>query len=144
MFNIILKLDNFLGAQDCNHLIEHFKNNIDKTSPFGDRIILKYKNETILEKLNSMMTFFNFKNIDNMEIVKWPEGSALPPHHDDGDFLTFIIFLNEDFDGGESVIENIKIKPKLGDLLIFSNGLYLHEIKKIKKGERFVLIAWYK
>ena len=144
MFNIIFKLDNFLSAQDCNYFIKHFNNNIDHTTPFRDRIVLKYKNDQIIEKLNSMITFFNFKNIDNMEIVKWPEGSVLAPHYDDGDFLTFIIILNDDFEGGESVIENIEIKPKLGDLIIFSNGLYLHEVKKITKGERFVLIAWYK
>jgi len=144
MFSIISKIDNFITPQECDALIKYFKNNKKQTEHYRDTIILKYNNNKILERLNSMITFFNFKNVDNMEIVNWPEGSEMKPHYDEGDFLSFLIYLNDDFDGGETLIKDIKFKPSKGALVIFSNGLYLHEVNKIKKGNRYTLIAWYK
>ena len=144
MFNIISKVNNFLTIQECDSLINYFKKNIKHTDKYRDTIILKHKNEKILERLNNMITFFNFKNVDNMEIVSWPEGSRMKPHYDEGDFLSFLVYLNDDYLGGETIINNIKFKPNQGAIVIFSNGLYLHEVNKIEKGNRYTLIAWYK
>jgi len=36
------------------------------------------------------------------------------------------------------------MKPKKGSIIIFSNGLYLHNVNKIIDKERYTLIAWYK
>ena len=79
-----------------------------------------------------------------MEIVKWPTGSKMTLHRDEGDTFSWIIYLNDDFEGGETVIDGIKIQPKIGRLVLFSNGFYEHEVKEITKGTRYTLIAWYK
>jgi predicted 2-oxoglutarate/Fe(II)-dependent dioxygenase YbiX len=66
-------------------------------------------------------------------------------HIDEGDTLAFILYLNDDFEGGETVFENETIiKPKKGRLLVFSNGIFLHKVNLITKGERYVIAGWFK
>ena len=58
--------------------------------------------------------------------------------------INFLFYLNDDFEGGETVIEDITVKPKQGRIVIFSNGVMYHEVKQIKKNNRFILVGWYK
>ncbi len=58
--------------------------------------------------------------------------------------LSIVGLLNDNFEGGETIVENFVVKPKQGKILIFSNGIMYHEVKKIKKNNRFMLSAWYK
>jgi predicted 2-oxoglutarate/Fe(II)-dependent dioxygenase YbiX len=61
------------------------------------------------------------------------------------DAIAFILYLNDEFDGGETVFENeTTIKPKKGRLLVFSNGIILHKVNLITKGERYALAGWFK
>ena len=139
---IIHREDNFLSSEHCNYLINFFKNNTPK--PCRDTFILKYKDLNILEKINLNFKEYNLHNPDHMEIVRWPTGSKMDLHYDLGDRLSFIIYLNDDFKGGETIIDNITITPKIGRIVLFSNGIYKHEVKKINVGNRYTLIAWYK
>ena len=43
-----------------------------------------------------------------------------------------------------TVVEDVIVKPKQGKILIFSNGIMKHKVKKIKKNNRFMLAGWYK
>ena len=66
-------------------------------------------------------------------------------HVDKGDAIAFILYLNDEFEGGETVFENqTTIKPKKGRLLVFSNGIIQHKVNLITKGERYVLAGWFK
>jgi len=57
--------------------------------------------------------------------------------------LSFIGILNEDYTGGELIINNQKINSKTGDIIIFpSCFLYPHEIKEVKKGTRYSFVSW--
>ena len=57
--------------------------------------------------------------------------------------ISIIGILNEDYQGGELVINEKKIKTKIGDIVIFpSCFMYPHEIKEIKKGTRYSFITW--
>ena len=65
-------------------------------------------------------------------------------HFDKGDTLAFILYLNENLKGGQTVFENETIiYPKKGRLLLFSNGLILHKVEKIIEGTRYVLAGWF-
>lgn len=80
------------------------------------------------------------------------------PHCDDASYdweedkkgLTFVshgivIFITDDFDGGEIVYVNkgISIKPKAGSLLIHPGNLeYSHAVNKFYNGERIVFAAF--
>ena len=138
---IIYREDNFLQKDYCDHLINIFKNNT--SSAYRDTFIFKYEDLNVVYKVSKIFTNYNLKTPDNMEIVEWPTNSKMDPHHDVGDSFAFIIYLNDNFDGGETVIDGVSIRPKIGRLVLFSNGIYKHEVKKVNKGIRYTLIAWY-
>ncbi len=94
---------------------------------------------------------------DTIQIVKWPEGYEMPAHadkmHPDGaphntpfrDF-TSLVYLNDDFEGGEFYFEKLKLrlKPKKGLLVCFTGGMeHFHGVGKIISGERFTMPSWY-
>ena len=65
-------------------------------------------------------------------------------HYDEGDDVAFILYLNDDYEGGHTVIENeTTIVPKKGRILVFSNGKLLHKVTTIKQGTRYVLAGWF-
>ena len=144
MKRLILRQDNFISAHKCQALVERFKIKSHFSKKFRDTIVLGFRDDDVLKHIIETFTFYPFKNIDNMEIVKWPTGSKMTLHRDEGDTFSWIIYLNDDFEGGETVIDGIKIQPKIGRLVLFSNGFYEHEVKEITKGTRYTLIAWYK
>jgi predicted 2-oxoglutarate/Fe(II)-dependent dioxygenase YbiX len=68
-------------------------------------------------------------------------------HYDIPDF-TMIMYLNDDFSGGEFEYideknNNIKIKPKK-DLVIFSNNQLLHRVLPVTMGIRYSLVCFFK
>ena len=70
-------------------------------------------------------------------------------HHSHGQqygypHITSLIFLNDDYEGGEFVICGDKqIEKKQGSAIIFpSNFMYPHEVKKVTKGKRFSVMTW--
>ena len=44
----------------------------------------------------------------------------------------------------ELLLYLLKIKPKQGRIVIFSNDKYIHEVKKVNWGVRYTLAGWYK
>lgn len=71
--------------------------------------------------------------------------------------LTSVLFITtngekNDFEGGELVFNylydsfgnNIVIRPKAGDMIIFpSNPIFSHEVKLVRSGTRITLVRWY-
>ena len=62
--------------------------------------------------------------------------------------LSIVVYLNDDYEGGELYFKNqrVTIKPSAGSIVIFpSNMPYLHESKIIKKGTKYMSPGfWYK
>ena len=83
-------------------------------------------------------------NDDNYYIKKWNVGSFMGPHSD-GNYsdnnlaLSIVIYLNDNYDGGEISFpeKNITIKPKLGSAIIFSSN-EMHEVLPVKNGDRYM------
>jgi len=61
--------------------------------------------------------------------------------------LSFTIFINhkENYKGGELIIENInsekEFKLNSGEILLYPST-YLHSVREIKQGVRFVCVGW--
>ena len=142
MNRTFVRVDNFLSKEECNLLINKFKQS--QAIKYRNTFTVKIKPENILQKINTQFKFYNFLEPDNCEIVMWPVNSYMKIHIDNGDKFSFLLYLNDDFEGGETVIEDIKVKPKQGRIVIFSNGVMYHEVKQIKKNNRFILAGWYK
>lgn len=129
----------------------------------------KYTNKMIessSEYYSSIAPIRNYTSSSNYQkasFLIYPEGSFLHPHidivglvQDDGDImedpmekwtghLASIIYLNDDYVGGEISFPNrgISIKPSAGSLVSFpGNKHYVHEVKKISSGIRLTLSMW--
>ena len=57
--------------------------------------------------------------------------------------LSIVGLLNENFEGGDFLINGKRINLEIGDILIFpSNFMYPHEVRKITAGERYSFVSW--
>lgn len=147
-----LIIDNFLSKKECNFLINFYKKNKKKASFFRDVYPLKLnKNDSkinfLTEKLEETSKLFNCK-IHWSELVKWPVNSKQDLHFDliSGETtLASIVYLNEDFEGGQTYYEDTTtIKPVLGRGLFFNGVFYKHGVNKVEKNTRYVVATWYK
>ena len=99
---------------------------------------------------------FNLRAILELSLLKYTEGGFYKVHTDSAEQiyreLSVIIFLNNDYEGGELVFttpnrqeEILTIKPEPGKIIIWpSNSLFPHGVKPVIKGTRFVLVSWIK
>lgn len=96
---------------------------------------------------------FAEKNIKSrehtMHLLKYNQTGHLPAHQDQGvstRVLSVLLYLNDDYEGGEIEFRHsgIKFKPEPGSVLFFpSNFLYVHEVYPVTKGPRYALPNWY-
>ena len=145
--NLILLYDNFLSKEECNKYIDIFNNEKNKVKQYRDTFTLTINDIDLLNKLKYEFNIDKLLTPDLLQIVMWPKNSFMNSHYDSTakgkDLLAFIIYLNEDYSGGETIIDKKKIEPKTGRVVIFSNGRLEHSVNKIKKGNRYTLIGWY-
>ena len=97
---------------------------------------------------NRCKTFDDEIVLDYVGVVRWPVGCFMKPHVDDNnvhkpDVFAAMLYLNNDFNGGSTMFEDIEVKPEKGKLIIFSNSQHLHYVSKVERAERFVLSFWY-
>ena len=145
----------FLKKEECKKIIDYYIKNKEKTYKHGSletgTIPLNLINvensffKKILNKIeNKYLKKFSKCVLSNFEIVCWPVGSYMDAHLDTGDKCGFFIYLNDDYNGGQTDLINIKIiEPKIGKLLIFDNGNILHKVNKVIKKDRYTLAGWY-
>jgi predicted 2-oxoglutarate/Fe(II)-dependent dioxygenase YbiX len=89
----------------------------------------------------------NPTNLSDFQLTKYDVGDYFnwhidPPHRD----YTIIIFLNNDYQGGELEIKDenekvFRIEKKEGKLVVFPSFLF-HRVTKIEKGIRYSLVNW--
>jgi len=54
-----------------------------------------------------------------------------------------LLFLNDNFRGGEFIVSEEQPTIKTGDAIIFpSNFMFPHEVKKITQGTRWSIVSW--
>jgi Rps23 Pro-64 3,4-dihydroxylase Tpa1-like proline 4-hydroxylase len=88
---------------------------------------------------------------DNMSILKYETSGYLPAHTDHGSSsrtLSVVLYLNDDFDGGEITFpyvgNGVTVKPSAGSAIFFpSMFVYVHEVAAVTKGVRYALPNWY-
>lgn len=95
-------------------------------------------------------------DIDNLyhepySMLRYQGGQEYKAHADgttiDGRTVSAIVYLNNDYEGGEVEFVNygIKIKPEPGMLLLFpSNFAYRHIAHPVKSGTKYAIVTWMK
>ena len=112
---------------------DNFKSLTDKIE--GDMLSF-FTNITRCEKL------YNIRRLKTNEFMH--AHSDLGPNNDDQNLLFGIVmYLNDDFEGGELnyVDLNIKIKPTKGSLVIHKST-YVHEVLKVISGKRYCITSF--
>ena len=146
-------IDNILKEEFCSSLIQYFENNKEHAVPWcGTEILmLESAERQFLNKLNFVYTsYLNNKGLllcsSLTQIVKWPVGVNKNPHLDDSretDRLTSVTYLNEDYHGGETCLEGIKVKPEIGKTIFFDGTSHKHWVTEVKEKPRYALTLWY-
>jgi hypothetical protein len=155
----VVEIENFLSGDECNRLIEiHRKLFVSQgwlynetevlnlmTMLLGqneENIFVKYIHGKITEHIK---TINKSSFIDYFETVKWREGLFMPKHFDFAfQTWTSVIYLNDDYEGGETVVGNEEITPRQGKIVTFQGSSVLHSVNKVLKGNRYTSPVWYR
>jgi hypothetical protein len=150
---------NILSAEECQFLIAEAK--FDSTPNtagvynYNDNNNIHRRNMLDNDIVKSLCHKFSWK-VDKAPIIWYPVGTSNTIHADNayrhngvGDVIkmtdwthSVIIFLNEEFDGGELIYPDhgIMFKPKTGTMVVAPAGIdYIHYVKSASS-DRYVLV----
>ena len=154
--------ENFFHDKMCQWFIDLYHNNDEAKQVFNNKKVLRLydlitKEDTIKQFIpfiheNSRESFPGFY-IKNMEVVEWNVGQGMDWHRDYPYYKgTSIIFLNDDFEGGElltasdysEAMESTRVthKPKKGSIVSFKDVVW-HKVNPVTQGKRYTLAIWY-
>ena len=154
-------IDNFLTDDECDFLIDYFKKSSNH-STYQSTSTIELKNTSIFDFRKSYIRFkytyrikrkFKLKKLYD-QLVFWPVSSFKLSHIDTDIILsknkklasvdwTSVCYLNDNYDGGETVISENKIKPKKGRLVVFPSKKLYHGVLPVEKSSRFTFISWW-
>jgi predicted 2-oxoglutarate/Fe(II)-dependent dioxygenase YbiX len=83
-------------------------------------------------------------HIDGESLWQAPDGEVIWKKSIDRD-LSMVMYINDDYEGGEFVFPDLKIriKPEPGMLICFpSNRHYKHGVEPVTKGKRYSIVCW--
>jgi predicted 2-oxoglutarate/Fe(II)-dependent dioxygenase YbiX len=83
-------------------------------------------------------------HIDAESLWKAPNGDVLWKKSIDRD-LSIVMYLNDDYEGGDFVFPDLKIRirPEPGMIVCFpSNHHYKHGVEPVTKGKRYSIVCW--
>jgi prolyl 4-hydroxylase len=147
---------------------------VNNTSRTSKQTWMKELKDPLIKKISDKVSYIiNIPNTDknfyeDLQVVNYPEGGFFVPHYDpcDGDkkfcsrmngsrgprLLTFLIYLNDDYEGGETEFPliNKKIIPKKGKAVLFYNigddgriiKQSLHTGKPVITGTKWIANKW--
>jgi hypothetical protein len=133
---------NFFTNEESDELISYYNTNRDKHIEFRKGV---YRFDTISIKDNVDRFLFNSK-LKIINPVKFRIQSVNPSinindaPHTHFECWTSIVFLNDNFKGGELIIDNCVLKAKKNQLVLFT-GNEPHMVNPIIDGERFTLVS---
>ncbi|REC59060.1 oxidoreductase, 2OG-Fe(II) oxygenase [Chryseobacterium pennae] len=164
----IFLIEDFLSEAECNEYIalsqeknfEEAKINVggrqmmSKGIRNNDRLMI-FDNNLAEDLFKKAITFLpqehencRLLNFNEMfRVYKYSPGQQFKMHRDgsyirnekEKSFYTFLIYLNDDFEGGETEFENLfTVAPKKGTALVFYHPLR-HEGKTLISGLKYVL-----
>ncbi len=140
---MITVFNNIISEKHCDEFIKYYEENVDKIIKTRNDLVYRYDGIYITDKLN-LFGFTNkfskneilkirIQHVDNtINMLETPHGHSTK--------YNFVAFLNDNFNGGELIFDNISIKPQKGQLIYFT-GNEQHCVKNVINGNRYSLIG---
>jgi predicted 2-oxoglutarate/Fe(II)-dependent dioxygenase YbiX len=170
----VYEVENFLSTDEVSSLIAYFESDKDswqQTCFYNARVMdpiapwqagkslsidedymknLRFKLQSLAEELFSK----ELKNL-SLSAHKWLEGAFADYHSDNTELdgtpnawrenkLVTIIYLNDDYSGGDLIFRDhpIKISPKAGTVVVFDVGIEnVHGVTEVTAGSRWTMLA---
>ena len=173
----IIEIDNYLSSSECDELIlyadkqEYFKSQV--LSPKGSVDSKTRKSKQLwltdnshiycnkISKIASQITQLPIENMEELQIVKYEKGGYFKAHYDpevvyksniNDRIYTIIIYLNDNFEGGETYFKelDIYVKPKKGKAVLFKSlnndkkilRKSFHQGQEITSGVKYMCNKW--
>jgi predicted 2-oxoglutarate/Fe(II)-dependent dioxygenase YbiX len=136
-----VRTNSTLSLKKSSQFNESLKNIDDKFNSITKECLSSYR------KIFDINEPFYYTEHNNL--LKYTDSQYFRSHYD-GDTgskrsISLILYLNDEYDGGEIEFVNfdIKIKPSAGSLFIFpSNYAYRHIAHPIKSGTKYAIVTW--
>jgi predicted 2-oxoglutarate/Fe(II)-dependent dioxygenase YbiX len=133
---------NFLTNSESTNLITYYKSNASiEFENINDVYSFKAVNlnDTLITELSKKIIIQNPKFI-RVQLINNSIPTIEKMHHHTYRW-TIVSFLNDDFSGGDLIIENVVIKPVKNMMVIFRGDL-MHKVSEIKEGDRYTLVSF--
>jgi predicted 2-oxoglutarate/Fe(II)-dependent dioxygenase YbiX len=109
--------------------------------------------EEVIVKYKTDFPLFSVGRTTDFRINKYGKGGFMSRHvdnihHSHGQQYGYpqvsaLLYLNDDYDGGEFYVADKKFLPIKGSAIIFpSNFMFPHEAKPVTKGTRWSIVTW--
>ena len=157
-----IEQENFLTTEECDEAIRihrKFFDNSEFSEVHGDTKVFNgyrslfthndFPEKIFLRKILAMVSGhiqqINRESFVNyFQIVEWPKNSSQGSHKDFYEHpYTSIIYLNDDYSGGNTYIEKKLITPKSGKIITFNGSINEHGVLPITNGVRYTIPIWY-
>ena len=80
--------------------------------------------------------------IYSLHYIKYESGYYAKRHLDIKANKTYLIMLNDNFEGGELYVNDNLVPFKQGDMVVFDGQKEYHEVKEITSGCREMMVVW--
>ena len=127
------------GVEDIYMTTSH-KKQIDKLIQYSNIFYCDLNNKFLQDIANNIID--ENENIYSIHFVTYTVGDSCEKHIDRASYGTYIIILTDNYEGGELLIDDVDCKAKRGDVVYFNGNIEHHQVTKITKGTRNVLVLW--
>ena len=149
----VIIVEDFLPQSECINLLQRVPvpYKVDNADlPWEHRTVnFKYHpSKDYVEKYWN--TYFNVNHLKvlDAELTLWPIKSYSVRHiHDEADRIPMtynsILYLNDNFSGGEFFTDKVRLKPKPGTITFFNGKETHHGLNQVQGHNRYCLIFWF-
>lgn len=163
-------IENFISKDECLYIIKKAESSLHTSTVGKSRQVdenirksstawLKKDDPVVNNIINRCLRHVDrpIENCENLQVLRYKPGGHYKPHQDafmddNNRLYTFILALNDDYEGGETVFPNINKTYKLsaGSALFFDTldnyeldtSKALHGGQPVKNGEKWICNLW--
>lgn len=132
--------DNYKFGDSDSYMKKNHSYDIDKIIHYYEIYYCDKNNPYILNSISSVLEPNEI--VYSIHYINYLVGNSCDKHTDRASLNTYIFMLNDDFEGGKLLIDDIDTNLLKGDVVCFNGSIESHEVTEVTKGNREVLVVW--